>query len=137
MGDALGLAAAKSIFVADLNTKIYDHELTPASQKRGVLGIDNIYDWFPGGQNAYSSLYEASLDCEKGTLEPLNGFNLIEAYLYAGGSIGGISRRSSWAINGGVITDVVHLLGTVSKSQNLPAGCPSTASSGASVPAGR
>jgi hypothetical protein len=129
MGDALGLAAAKSIFVADLTTKIYDHSLTPASQKRGALGIDNIYNWYPGGQNAYSSLYEASLDCEKGTLEPLKGFNLIEAYLYAGGSIGGISRRSSWAINGGVITDVVHLLGTVSKSQSLPAGCPTTVSS--------
>ena len=129
MGDALGLAAAKSIFVADLTTKIYDHDLTPASQKRSVLGIDNIYNWYPGGQNAYSSLYEASLDCEKGTMEPLQGFNLIEAYLYAGGSIGGISRRSSWAINGGVITDVVHLLGTVSKSQSLPTGCPTKVSS--------
>ena len=128
-GDALGLAAAKSIFVADLTTKIYDHELTPASQKRGVLGIDNIYDWYPSGQAGYSSLYEESIDCEKNTLQPLQGFNLIEAYLYAGGSIGGISRRGSWAINGGVITDVVHLLGTVSPSKNLPNGCPSIASS--------
>lgn len=111
-GDALGLATAKSIFIADLETEIYDRAITPPSQRRSATGIDNVYSWFPGGQAGYQALYEASVVCSSNTLEQNRSFNLIEAYLYAVNSIGGIARRGTWVINGGVITDVLHILGT-------------------------
>lgn len=126
-GDALGLATANSIFVADLDTKIYDIDLTPASQRRAVIGIDSVYNWFPGGRVGYEQLYESSLDCTTDAMAQLKSFNLIEAYLYAAKSIGGISRRGSWTINGGIITDVLHLLGTVTAVNQFP-GCPATLS---------
>lgn len=111
-GDGLGLATAKSVLIADLTTGIYDHGLTPPTQKRDVLGIDNVYNWFPGGKTGYQGLYEPSLNCGNQAMEARSSFNLVEAYIYAKGSIGGISRKGSWAINGGVITDVLHVLGT-------------------------
>lgn len=127
-GDALGLATAKHVFIADLATGIYDNPLTPAGQQRGANGIDDVYSWYPGGKSGYEALYEASLNCHAGGMEALKSFNLIEAYLYAVGSIGGIARKGSWMINGGVITDVLHVLGTVAPI-GLIGGCPATASS--------
>lgn len=129
-GDALGLATAKNIFIGDLATRIYDDPATPASQRREVSGIDGVYAWLPGGQGAYAALYEPSLDCQKDMPANLQSFNLVEAYLYAAVGIGGISRSGSWMINGGIITDVFNVLGTVSGTGGvLNRGCPATLSS--------
>ena len=128
VGDALGIATDKSVLIADLDSGIYDNSLTPPSQKRAALGIDNLYKWFPDGKGGYKALYENAYDCDTGKLDTVNGFNLIEAYLYAAQSIGGRSKRSSWAINGGVITDVFHVLGGVSTGGGNATECPATAS---------
>ncbi|MBM4252128.1 MAG: hypothetical protein FJ146_09170 [Deltaproteobacteria bacterium] len=127
-GDALGIATDKSILIADLNSGIYDNALTPPSQRRAALGIENLYGWFPGGKPGYAALYENAVNCDTGALDSASGFNLIEAYLYAAQSIGGRSKRSSWAINGGVITDVFHVLGGVSRGGGQTKDCPTTAS---------
>ncbi|MEN9835762.1 MAG: hypothetical protein RL011_1955, partial [Pseudomonadota bacterium] len=127
-GDALGIATDKSILIADLNSGIYDNELTPPSQRRAALGIENLYTWFPGGTAGYAKLYQKAVNCDTGALDSPNGFNLIEAYMYAAQSIGGRSKRSSWAINGGVITDVFHVLGGVSRGGGQTTDCPTTAS---------
>lgn len=130
-GDALGLATAKNIFIGDLATEIYDHALTPPSQRRNVSDIDGVYAWFPGGRDGYAALYEASLDCQKNESANLKSFNLLEAYLYAASGIGGIARKGSWMINGGIITDVFNVLGTVSSAGGMlgSRGCPGTPSS--------
>ncbi len=135
-GDALGIATAKSVFVADLGTTLYDNDMLPANQKRAALGVETVYSWYDGGKGGYEKLYEPSINCATGKAEALKSFNRIDAFLYAVNSVVGISRSGSWAINGGIITDNMHLLGTVTAGNNRKA-CPATASPAHGLPMDR
>lgn len=122
--DALGLAAGKSVMIAELETMLYptmdqavnvakwpaDFIATLAGKMRPDLEVESVYGWYPGGKAEYTKLYESSYNCLNGASVP-HGFNLVEAYIYARKTIGGLARSNSWAINGGIIADSVHILG--------------------------
>lgn len=115
-GDALGLATAESIFLGDLKTGLYDDARAPANARRQAAGVDHVYGWFPGGQGGYEALYEKGEKCDGSGNSDKPGINLVEAYLYARASVGGISHDGSWAINGGVISDSLHIIGRAGKN---------------------
>lgn len=103
-GDALGLASGGDIIVGDPENSVLDDFNSQAPQE--------LASWYPGGLSAYAALYGQAAGC--GVLGGFgrSGFNLIEAYLYAVGGVGGYAGPTSWAINGGIIADRLHLLGT-------------------------
>ena len=126
--DSLGIATAKSILVADLESSIYSDPSTPANRTWTALGVRNVYNWIPGGKAAYDALYIDSIGCNGN--RPHAGFNMIEAFLYAKNSVAGISRGASFTIRGGVIADYLHI---ISGAVN----CPSTISSAHGMPQNR
>lgn len=89
--DALGLATAKSIFIADLENyadhhynappsgtglagrpkywSIYDKEMedVPPEFQRETIGVNGVYGWYPGGEAGYEALYENVTPCIGGT----------------------------------------------------------------------
>jgi hypothetical protein len=124
--DALGIATAKSIFLADIekhqnsdqgleNDTVYDHELTPENRRGTALGVLDVLRWFPGGRAAFDSLYEQAVSCETGNATQIASFNLVEAFLYARNTVAGISRRASFSLRGGVIADYFHVVSGASK----------------------
>ncbi len=82
----------------------------PVDRDTVSLKVEDVYKWYPKAQ--YDLLYEPNpvgVDC--GT-RPLNNrtFSLIEAFLYAGNTIGGRANRNSYMINGGIIADHFHII---------------------------
>ncbi len=117
--DALGLASAKSIIVSDFDThgpgnrSVFDHEWTPAVDSLEALGINNVYQWYPGGQVGFASLFEGyDFNCAANDQYPRNNRSIsrIDAYLYAMQAVGGRANRNSYAINGGVIANHFHII---------------------------
>ena len=117
--DSLGIASAKSILIADLESTIYSHPSTPLNRTAAALGVRDVYAWYPGGKTEYDKLYIDSFGCNGA--QPHGGFNMIESFLYARNSVAGISRQASFTIRGGVIADYLHI---ISGALN----CPSTLS---------
>ncbi|MFW7379227.1 MAG: hypothetical protein ACOH5I_10500 [Oligoflexus sp.] len=118
--DALGLATAGSIFIADLekhqNTysdlagqTVYNFHATPLNRQAEALGVYDLYDWYPGGVTEYNKLYENAYNCNNQATQHAS-FNLVEAFLYAQNTVAGIARQSSYSIRGGVIADYFHLV---------------------------
>lgn len=107
--DALGLAAGGGILVGGLRTGLYDMPNVPAGARRGALQVDRVYSWYPGGASGYSALYEGG-----GGFGGLGqgSFNLVEAFIYARKAVAGKTHGNSYAINGGMITDIWHMLGS-------------------------
>lgn len=117
--DALALATAKSILISDLekhgpgNTSPYDpnHWAVPADRDMASLDVENVYSWYT--KDAYDLLYEANVPgglCNSYHAINNRTFNLVEAFLYAGNTIGGRANRNSYAINGGIIADHFHII---------------------------
>lgn len=124
--DALGIATARSIFLADIekhqnsdqgleNDTVYDHSLTPENRTGTALGVLDVLQWFPGGRAGFDSLYENAISCETGKATQIASFNLVEAFLYARNTVAGISRRASFSLRGGVIADYFHVVSGASK----------------------
>ena len=134
--DGLGLASAKSIFVGDLENymdsgngrstranglhgirynSIYTNDQgTPFTGT--VNGVWNVYNWLPEAQ--FEALYETLTPCWTASDRPLvaghswgeRTFTQIDAYLYAVSAVAGINRASSWTLNGGVISQSMHIV---------------------------
>ncbi len=126
--DSLGIATAKSILIADLESTIYAHSSTPANRTAAALGVRDVYSWYPNGKTGYDMLYIDSIGCHDS--RPHAGFNMIEAFMYAKNSVAGISRDASFTIRGGVIADYLHI---ISGALN----CPSTISPAHGMPQNR
>jgi hypothetical protein len=97
--DALALAAKSSIIVGNPTERTVT--LTPTKTAPPVPE-NNVYKWFPGGQGAYIGFVNNRFGPTKATL--------IEAYLYAENLIAG--KIGSYVINGGMMCDSFHILGT-------------------------
>ena len=97
--DALALAAKSSIIVGNPTERTVT--LTPTKTAPPVPE-NNVYKWFPGGQGAYIGFVNNRFGPTKPTL--------IEAYLYAENLIAG--KIGSYVINGGMMCDSFHILGT-------------------------
>lgn len=110
--DALGLAAGGSILVADLRSNLYDLPIVQANARRAALDVDRVYQWYPGGEAGYTALYEAAGSCSGATDGEVGSFNMIEAFLYTRHAVAGVARGNSYAVNGGMIADIWHILGT-------------------------
>ena len=117
--DALALATPQSIIVSDFdshgpgNSSVFDHEWTPESNTLAALGVNNVYNWFPGGKTGFAGLFESyNLNCNIGSNRGDNQRSLsrIDAYLYAAKAIGGRTNLNSYAINGGVIANHFHII---------------------------
>lgn len=112
--DALGLAAGGAILTGTLATMIYDVPIAPPAARRGPLNVDRVYSWYPGGRAAYEALYEPAASGSDPRGGVVGSFNLIEAFIYARKAVAGKAQGNSYAINGGMITDIWHILGTAS-----------------------
>lgn len=112
--DALGLAAGGAILVGTLATMIYDVPIGPPAARRGPLNVDAVYAWYPGGRAAYEALYEPAASHSNPRGGVVGSFNLVEAFIYARKAVAGKAQGNSYAINGGMITDIWHILGTSS-----------------------
>jgi hypothetical protein len=110
--DALGLAAGGSILVADLRSQLYDMPMVQPNARRAALDVDRVYQWYPGGAAGYTALYEAAGSCSGATDGEVGSFNMIEAFLYTRKAVAGVARGNSYAVNGGMIADIWHILGT-------------------------
>jgi hypothetical protein len=115
--DALAIATRRSVIVGEFddngapNKSVWYHELTPPSQRGDQLGIKDLYAWYPGGKAGYEALFGVAYDCIRRAPAGHRGsINLIEAYLYAQGAVGGLARGNSYSINGGVIADSFHFV---------------------------
>lgn len=127
-GDALGIASNNSIFIADLDTCLYNNGTGPCESAevplnltRDALGVEAVYSWFPTGKAGYMALYQPSIDCKTGAVSSTLGrhsFNRIDAYLYAANAVAGISI-GSWQVRGGIIANYMHILGEVSGDLGL------------------
>jgi hypothetical protein len=97
--DALALAAKSSIIVGNPSEPAVT--ATPTKTSPPVTE-KNVYSWFPGGQGAYLGFVNQRFGPTKTTQ--------IEAFLYAEHVIAG--RIGSYVINGGMMCDSFHILGT-------------------------
>ena len=148
--DALGLASAKSIFVGDLENYM-DSGNGPSTRPNGlhgvrynsiytadqgtpftgtVNGVWDVYKWLPEAQ--FEALYETLTPCWTASDRPLvaghawgeRTFKQIDAYLYAVKAVAGINRASGWTLNGGVISQSMHIVsGADSNRVNANATC--------------
>lgn len=115
--DALAIATKRNIIIGEFDyiknpdESVWFHRSTPAEMHGKALKIRNIYNWFPGGKAGYERLFGVAYNCVKNTRQGHRGsINLIEAYLYAENTIGGLALENSYAINGGVIANHYHLI---------------------------
>ena len=136
--DALGLASAHNIFIADLENymdssngptgvtgiggaaqyvSLYDYgSAGPLLTPRSSIGIETVYTWYPEAQ--YEGLYESLTPCWTASNRALvaghhwgeRAVNRIDAFLYAASAIGGVSRATNWTINGGMVAQVMHVI---------------------------
>jgi hypothetical protein len=124
--DALAIATKRSIVIGEFddegirNHSVWYHDLTPPDKRGDVIGVKDIYKWYPGGKAGYEALFGTAYDCVANTPAGHRGsINVIDAYLYAENTIGGLARRNSYAINGGIIADNFHV---VSAARDCAAG---------------
>jgi hypothetical protein len=115
--DALAVATRRSIIIGEFddnglhNHSVWYHDLTPPDKRGDVIGVKDIYRWFPGGKAGYESLFGVAYDCVNRSPNGSRGsINMIDAYLYAQNTIGGLARHNSFAINGGIIADNFHVV---------------------------
>ncbi len=81
-----------------------------------VNGVWDIYAWYPELQ--YELLYESVTPCWTASARALapghawgeRAWNRIDAYIYAGKAIAGVSRASNWTLNGGMIAQSMHIV---------------------------
>lgn len=115
--DALGLASQKSILVADIRKadekppgiipySVYDSPETPANQSYQALEVASVYSWM--NRATFEGLYTQVQPCQ-GIVTTVNGFNQIDAYLYAAKSIAGVTP-GVFTLNGGIIADSFHII---------------------------
>lgn len=112
--DTLGLAG-RNIFIGNIQSPIYSDARAPAIAKADSTGIHNVYSWYY--RPLFEALHESAAACDNGSPVP-NSFELVEAFLYAKESIGGVAKRTSWTIFGGLITQAMHIIGGGGRTTN-------------------
>jgi type II secretory pathway pseudopilin PulG len=124
--DALAVATRRNIIIGEFdyttnpNTSVWFHEATPADKRGDKLGVRDIYKWYPGGRAEYEKLFGVAYNCQTSSVQGSRGsINLIDSYLYAQNTIGGLARKNSYSLNGGIIADNFHV---VSASRYCQAG---------------
>jgi len=90
---------------------VYEHEHTPPGRRAADLGVHRVFAWIPGSKAGFDQLYEpAPAPCGGGHPNLGRSVSRIDAYLYAGNTIGGRANKNSYAINGGIIADHFHII---------------------------
>lgn len=115
--DALAIATKRNIIIGefdykkDPNASVWFHKSTPDEMQGDTIGIRQVYRWFPGGRSAFEGLFGTAYNCKSNNSAGHRGsINLIEAYLYAENTIGGLALANSYSINGGVIANHYHMV---------------------------
>jgi len=73
--------------------------------------VHRVFAWIPGSKAGFDQLYEpAPAPCGGGHPNLGRSVSRIDAYLYAGNTIGGRANKNSYAINGGIIADHFHII---------------------------
>lgn len=127
--DALGIASKKSVLVGDIRSaaeknnigrfipgSIFESPETPPEQSYEFLEVDSIYQTVPLAE--YQKLYDMTASCRAGSKEI--GFDRIDAYIYAGKSVAGVTR-SVYSINGGIMSDSFHIISGAMQCRKMSA----------------